>query len=77
MYRTGGDEFVVIDSVSGEELFRSTVHAARQTLEEEGVSCSAGLSWRSTDRDAEAQYEEADRAMYQDKRRYYSRPASD
>lgn len=77
VYRTGGDEFVVIDSVSGEELFRSTVHAARQTLEEEGVSCSAGLSWRSTDRDAEAQYEEADRAMYQDKRRYYSRPASD
>lgn len=76
-YRIGGDEFVVIDSSRNEEEFRAAVDAVRARMRQCGILCSVGISWRNISCNAEAQFEEADRMMYEDKRRFYSNQAND
>ena len=76
-YRIGGDEFVVIDSSREEEEFRAAVDAVRARMSQYGILCSVGISWRSVRCNAEAQFEEADQMMYEDKRRFYSNQAND
>lgn len=71
-YRIGGDEFVVIDSSRGEEAFREAVRDVQAKLEENGIHCSVGVSWRAGRCSVMEQFEEADRAMYQEKRRFYN-----
>lgn len=71
-YRIGGDEFVVIDEAPHENHFRSAIARALQAMQQEGISCSVGLSWRSGHCNVQEQFEEADRAMYADKRRHYA-----
>lgn len=71
-YRTGGDEFVVIDASSGEEDFRKGVNAVREAMRKDGLQISAGASWRGSGCDIKEQFDEADRRMYEDKKRFYS-----
>ncbi len=71
-YRTGGDEFVVIDASSGEEAFRRGIEAARKAMREDGLHISAGASWRGENCNIKEQFDEADRRMYEDKKRFYS-----
>ena len=72
VYRTGGDEFVVLDTESGEEEFWAAARLARRRMEDARVSCSVGVSWRSGRGSVREQYDEADRQMYEEKRRFYS-----
>ena len=71
-YRTGGDEFVVIDASSGEEDFRKGVNAVREAMRKDGLQISAGASWRGSGCDIKEQFDEADHRMYEDKKRFYS-----
>lgn len=72
VYRTGGDEFVVVDTAMEEEAFRKAVHIAEEKMLAENISFSTGVSWRNINCDIEEQFEEADRLMYQEKRNFYS-----
>lgn len=71
-YRIGGDEYVVIVSDIDEGEFIRRIERVRSAMEADGISISAGWSWRSEGCDVERQYEEADRLMYAEKARYYS-----
>lgn len=76
-YRIGGDEFVVIDDSRGEEAFHAAVEAVRARMERHGIRCSIGVSWRCFHCNTIEQFEEADRMMYEDKRRFYSLQEND
>ena len=69
-YRTGGDEFVVIDASS--DAFFKGVEAVREAMQKDGLHISAGASWRGGNCDIKEQFDEADRRMYEDKKRFYS-----
>ena len=77
VYRTGGDEFVVVDTEQDEESFRAAAALARQKMEERKISCSVGVSWRSGRATLKEQYDEADRQMYRQKRQFYQLRAHD
>lgn len=72
VYRTGGDEFVVVDETRQEREFLEAVRAARAGMEARGISCAAGVSWREAGAGAREQYDEADRLMYEEKRHFYT-----
>lgn len=76
-YRTGGDEFVVIEDAMDEAAFRAAVRAAEEGMAEHEISCSVGASWREVHCSVKEQYEEADHLMYEAKRRFYSRREND
>ncbi len=77
VYRTGGDEFVVIDDMLGENEFHTAVHTAKKRMEENQISVSVGAVWRCVDCNLREQVDEADQIMYQEKRRYYSMKEND
>ncbi len=72
-YRTGGDEFIIIDRESDEAAFHAHVLAASRALAEDNISAAHGLSWRSEHGDIDEQINEADRNMYLAKREFYAR----
>lgn len=76
-YRTGGDEFVVIEDTMDEPQFRAAVQAVEKGMAEHQVSCAVGISWRGEGCNVKEQFDEADRLMYEEKRRYYSRQERD
>ena len=71
-YRIGGDEFAVIDSTLEEDAFRKAIAAAEESMKQDGISVSIGISWRTDHCSVEEQLEEADRQMYQAKAAFYS-----
>lgn len=71
VYRIGGDEFLVLDSLRDRQAFQAAVREVQGQLEGSGVSCSVGTSWRSAPCSLPAQADEADSRMYWAKRRYY------
>lgn len=73
VYRTGGDEFVVVDADLDEREFCEAVHKAERNMEMDGISFSTGISWRDSNWNMEEQFEEADKLMYQEKRSFYNR----
>lgn len=76
-YRLGGDEFVVMDVDAEEADFYAAVASVKEHLSEEQISVSVGLSWHAAPCDMAAQFEEADRLMYQEKKQYHSDSAHD
>ncbi len=77
VYRTGGDEFVVVEDTMEEEEFRAAVQRVQSGMAENGICCSMGFSWHSPPRDLKEQFDEADQWMYREKRRFYSRKEND
>lgn len=71
-YRTGGDEFVIIDTELEKDAFRETIDAMKKDMEKDGISVSVGISWRDSHCNIEEQLDEADRQMYQAKAIFYS-----
>lgn len=76
-YRTGGDEFVVIDDTLSEEEFKSAVHTVQKYMDEADISYSIGISWRNEKCCLKEQLDEADRRMYQAKKIFYGRREND
>lgn len=70
-YRTGGGEFVVVDGTMDEESFEKALTEVRRRMDEAGISYATGLSWRRENCCLKEQIDEADRRMYQEKRRFY------
>lgn len=77
VYRTGGDEFVVVEDLREEAAFCHAVETLRQGMRQAGISCSVGVSWRMNPGNIGQQYDEADQRMYEEKRSYYSMQAHD
>lgn len=71
-YRIGGDEFVVIDSKSDEDEFRSQVDLSLKLMHDDDIEIAVGCSWRSKPCSILEQFDEADRLMYRDKSAFYS-----
>ena len=72
VYRTGGDEFVVILlDVSREEFARKTEQLRRQ-MRENSVDASIGEVWQASTENLEDLLRRADENMYREKKRYYS-----
>lgn len=69
-YRIGGDEIIVADDSSDEATFRRNVELARRCIEHTRGSVSIGISWRD-EACFDEQFHEADRAMYDEKKRFY------
>ena len=76
-YRIGGDEFVVITDTMNRADFQDTVRHVREGMNQQGIYCSVGVSWRNSGCIVKEQFEETDRLMYQDKQRFYSDQAHD
>ena len=72
VYRTGGDEFVIVDTQMDETSFQDAVQMVQKEMQEQKISCSVGYSWRCMECDIKEQFDEADSMMYQQKRRFYS-----
>lgn len=77
VYRTGGDEFVVMDSVLDQAAFRAAVEAVQAGMAACSISCSVGVCWREEACRPKEQLEEADQLMYQAKRHFYSLKQND
>lgn len=73
VYRTGGDEFVVVDTELDKIEFIRAVRMAERNMKSDGISFSTGISWRDSDWNMEEQFEEADKLMYQQKRSFYNK----
>ena len=70
-HRMGGDEFLILDTVQGEDGFLSVVRQMKRALEAEQISAAVGVSWREGNCDIRLQMEEADRRMYDEKTHFY------
>ena len=70
-YRIGGDEFVVIDRESDEETFRRKVDEAAEIMKNDGITIAVGVCRSSGPQDIAELFHEADRLMYEDKKRFY------
>ena len=75
--RTGGDEFIVVDDTLEEAAFQTAVRTVLQRMEQVGIRCAVGISWRAGRCSVKEQLEEADQRMYQEKRRFYSVEGND
>ena len=71
-YRTGGDEFVIVDTELEEDAFQAAIDAMKKDMEKDGISVSVGISWRDSRCNIQEQLDEADRQMYQAKAIFYS-----
>ncbi len=70
-FRIGGDEFVIIDDTHDEAGFRSLVLSVHRDMELHGISSSVGISWRASACNIRKQFDEADRRMYEEKKKFY------
>ncbi|OGX79269.1 hypothetical protein A6395_07045 [Exiguobacterium sp. SH31] len=69
VYRLGGDEFVVLAPNQDEESFIVFATAVKSKLEAKQISASVGAAWHEQLTDFSQLYEEADREMYEQKKR--------
>ncbi len=72
VYRTGGDEFVVVDNEMCKEEFDIAIELTRKMMQENGISCSIGACWRTSNCNIKEQFDRADELMYIEKRKYYT-----
>lgn len=70
-FRIGGDEFVAICEGMAEGEFYAGVTQARDGMEKEGISCSAGACWQATECSIREQLDVADERMYREKKWFY------
>ena len=70
-YRFGGDEFVVLSIGIKESNFIKQVEQLKKYLEQNGISCSVGVSWCYNINDVDKLIKEADTKMYENKANFY------
>ena len=72
LYRTGGDEFIVIATGIDRDDFEGKVSRLRRATEEsDAVSFAIGAHWSDGSEDFKAAYKQSDELMYADKNAYY------
>ena len=72
LYRTGGDEFIVIISDVDKKEFKRSVQKLRSE-KTESVSFAVGEFWSDGSVDLTTSLRIADELMYEDKKAYYDR----
>lgn len=73
IYRTGGDEFVSVFPNCNEEDFHKIVEKLRNCIKQDKYHIAVGYAWSDQQPlNLETLISEADKTMYQDKRRYYA-----
>ena len=73
LYRTGGDEFIVIATGITKEAFDRKVERLRQATRKDGaVSFAIGAYWSDGSEDVPTVFRKADEIMYADKSAYYA-----
>lgn len=73
VFRIGGDEFAVFDTMISRNAFQKEVSALRRAFDGyDETSVSMGVVWRETEVDIEEQLRQADDLMYAEKQTYYS-----
>ena len=74
LFRTGGDEFIVIAAGIREEVFKRKLMRLHKDMEKNAeVSFAAGSFWSDGSSDIKDVFHRADEAMYSDKLEYYKR----
>lgn len=74
IYRTGGDEFVVVVPDYSREVFLALVETLRERVKADKNHIAIGYAWSDQrPMNLEAMVSEADKVMYQDKRDYYKK----
>ena len=72
LYRTGGDEFIVIATGITCDVFERKVERLRRATAKEGnVSFAVGACWSDGSEDIVTTFRHADEKMYEDKKAYY------
>lgn len=71
LYRTGGDEFVIISSQKSQEEFLKLVRTLKDSLAKEQLPVAVGAQWQESAENLRNLITLADRAMYEDKQRFY------
>ncbi len=78
LYRTGGDEFVVIATDITKEAFERKVARLRNATRKPGsVSFAMGAIWSDGSQDINSAFRKADEIMYADKKAHYSEHPSE
>lgn len=73
IYRTGGDEFLIITSDARREDFERRVEQLRQNVaHNDEVSFAMGTYWSDGSEDVTASFRHADESMYTDKKAFYA-----
>lgn len=70
-YRIGGDEFMVVDTESDRDTFFTKVEEIQTNMSKEQISCSVGFCWKDGEAELQQMLDEADRLMYEDKKKHY------
>ena len=74
VYRTGGDEFVVIASNIDRETFQRKLDRLNTSIEKDPeISFAVGALWSDGSMDVTEAFRAADKRMYEDKEAYYAR----
>ncbi len=72
LYRTGGDEFIVIATGITREAFERKVERLRKSIKKDGsISFAIGACWSDGTMDVPAAFRRADELMYEDKKAFY------
>lgn len=72
IYRTGGDEFIILIDSIPEESFRRKKERLRMGLEKhQDISMAIGACWSDGTTDVATAFRRADEEMYEDKRSFY------
>jgi diguanylate cyclase (GGDEF)-like protein len=72
IYRTGGDEFLVIKEDVSQESFRKKIkHVREEALKYPDISFAIGDFWSDGTTDITSAFQHADERMYADKKAYY------
>ncbi len=69
-YRIGGDEFVIFVTDMEEVVFEEKNRLLNDELRKQNISISTGAVWKENCEDPEELLKEADRLMYEEKRKY-------
>lgn len=74
IYRTGGDEFVVVHPNCSKEEFEENIQVLRKCIKEDKHHIAVGYTWsKDQPLNLETLISKADQVMYEDKREYYAK----
>ena len=77
VYRIGGDEFVILCLSTDERDVKVMVSSIERHLADTTYSCSTGYAMRSEGMSVDELYREADKMLYQSKRKFYEEKGID
>ena len=70
-YRVGGDEFVILALGMEQSIFEKKICMLREQMARQNISISLGALWKENCGDLEMLLKDADKYMYEEKKKYY------